>query len=63
MLYGKGSIFDSEAGLKRHMARCGCKPRSRAGTKSEKAMHRKQRVKAAEEEAPIKMEGDGTDPE
>jgi len=63
VLYGKGSIYGSEAGLKRHMARCPCEPRSRAGTRSEKAMHRRQRVAAAEAEVPIKMKGDGSEPE
>ena len=58
-----GNIYGSEAGLKRHMARCPCEPRSRAGTRSEKAMHRRQRVAAAEAEAPIKMKGDGSEPE
>ena len=63
VLYGKGSIYGSEEGLKRHMARCPCEPRSRAGTRSEKAMHRRQRVAAAEAEAPINMKGDGSEPE
>ena len=36
VLYGKGSIYGSEAGTKRHMARCPCEPRSRAGTRSER---------------------------
>ena len=63
VLYGKGSIFSSAAGLKRHMARCEGKPRSRAGTRSEKAMHRRQRIMTAEAEAPIIMKGDGIEEE
>eukprot|EP01052_Picozoa_sp_SAG31_P011092 SAG31_NODE_621_length_13502_cov_18.057002_5_plen_845_part_00 len=63
VLFGKGSIFETAAGLKRHMARCGSKPRSRAGTRSEKAMDRSKRVKAAKSRAPVKMEGDGVEEE
>eukprot|EP01050_Picozoa_sp_SAG11_P005411 SAG11_NODE_381_length_9941_cov_11.761885_12_plen_448_part_01 len=63
VLYGKGSIFSTVAGLKRHMARCEGRPRSRVGTRSEKAMQRRQRVAAAEAEAPVIMKGDGTEEE
>eukprot|EP01052_Picozoa_sp_SAG31_P034035 SAG31_NODE_3920_length_3750_cov_18.007121_1_plen_81_part_10 len=61
--YGKGSIFSTEAGLKRHEARCGAKPRSRAGTRSEKTMDKKKRARIAKATAPVKMEGDGTEEE
>eukprot|EP01050_Picozoa_sp_SAG11_P025622 SAG11_NODE_5846_length_1449_cov_4.767407_1_plen_224_part_00 len=61
VLYGKGSIFDTAAGLKRHQARCAGKPRSRAGTRSEKAMARKTRESAAATIPPVKMEGDGVE--
>ena len=63
-MFGKGSIFDSERGLKRHQQRCvGCVTRSRVGTRSERAMEKvKQKQKAAEEE-PVIMEGDGKEEE
>ena len=63
VLYGKGSIFDTAAGLKIHQARCAGKPRSRAGTRSEKAMARKTRAAAAAAIPPVKMEGDGVEEE
>jgi hypothetical protein len=63
VLYGKGSIFGMAVGLKRHQARCAGKPRSRAGTHSEKATARKTRVAAAAAMPPVKMEGDGVEKE
>lgn len=62
--YGKGLIFETAAGLRRHQARCvGCRSRSRTGTRSVKAMERVKQRKSAAKEQPIMVEGNGTEEE
>ena len=50
---GKGSIFETERGLKRHQARCGNKKRSRTGTRTLRAAVRAKKEEAAESRTPI----------
>ena len=64
--YGKGSVFETARGLKRHQASCRpARDRSRKGTKTLRASERRKRVALAEAQQPLRMStgGDGTEPE
>ena len=50
---GKGSIFETERGLKQHQARCGNKKQSRTETRTLRAAVKEKKEEAAESRTPI----------